>query len=154
LGGTAASWLDVGVFVGLFDVVIGVDDDTAGASLVGGIIQVGTAALVVSAGLALERYGVWDGEVGAADVVGGVKQAGTAARQAVGIGKNSSVTADAGEGVVGSVVTALAVDDAGDISVVFGYVAEDGAVVYVGSDLDEVVGVEGAASLGSWVEGL
>jgi hypothetical protein len=106
LSGTAAIWLDVGVFESLFEVVVGVDDYTAGASLVGGIVQVGTAALVVGAGLSLVRSGVWDGEVRAADVVGRVKQAGTAARQAEGIGKNSSVTADAGEGIVGSVGTA------------------------------------------------
>jgi hypothetical protein len=107
------------------------------------------------AGLVLECLSVWNDVIGTADVVGGIVQAGTAAREAVGVGVDLSVTADAGGGIVGSVVTACSAGNSGDVGVGLGDVHEDWAVVDVVTvGCFEVIGEEWAASLGGWVVAL
>lgn len=154
LGGTAASWGDVGVGVGVDEIVVEADDDSARAGRGGWVESGGTAALKSVGGSVGDDLGVGVEGIWTADVVGWVVQVSAAALSVVGVVDDPVNTALRLGRVESDSGAALTVGNVADVIVGLGLVGEDIAAVGILSGLDEVVDVDRAAGLGGWVEGL
>lgn len=109
LGGTTAGWRDVGVGVGLSEIIAEADNNSAWAGRGGWVVGGGVAALESGGGLSGEDLGIGAGFVWAADIVGRVVQVSSTACLAIWVADDLVDTALGSGGVVSDSVTALAV---------------------------------------------
>lgn len=154
LSGTAASWSDVGVGVGVGEIVVEADNDSAWARRGGWVVSSGTATLESVGGLSGDDLGASARFVWAADIVGWVVQVSATAGLAIWVADDLIDTTFGSGRVVSNSVTALTVSNGADVVGCLWFVGVNSTAVGVSSGLDVVVDVDGAAGLSAWVVGL
>lgn len=153
LGGTAATWINVGVGVGLEEIVADADNFFASAALGGWVKSGGTAALnsvIGSSGndLSVQVIGIWT-----AEILGWVEQVSATALLVIWVVDDSVETAKRSGRVICNTITAITVSNVANAKGSLWFVDVDGTTIIILSILYVVVLINKAASLGGWVEG-